>query len=156
MRATAKIGAVVAAGALAVAVPAAAHPAHPSHSSGTDPGKSHKCATHEVAYVAHGTVGTWTPPPTGNGPYSGTLTVNVTKANHHAPKGPQTYMNIVNAKVRFDQGTTPATSSGDPVTLIGKIAVAPAANKGCTTPTGTSAGTITVKKIDVHALKPTK
>jgi hypothetical protein len=152
MRTTAKIGAVVAAGALAIAVPAAADPAHPSHPSGTDPGKSHKCATHEVAYVAHGTIVSWSPTaPTGNGPYSGTVTVLVTKVNHHANKGSQPYT-LTGAKVRFDQGTTsPAT--GDPVTLIGKIAVAPAAKKGCTTVTGTTAGTITITKVDVHALK---
>ena len=61
MRISLKAGALTAvAGALAIAVPAAAHPGpgnHPGHSRKTDPSStSHKCKPHNVGYVESGTI----------------------------------------------------------------------------------------------------
>lgn len=148
MRTSAKLGMIVAAGALAITVPAAADPGHPP--------KPHKCVTHNVAYVAHGTVVSWSTPPTGSGRYSGALNVDVTKTNHHAngQKGNPSYpYTLLNAKVTFGHGVT-GSGIGDPVNVIGKIAVAPKDPK-CTssTITGTPVGTITITKVVVHAPK---
>ena len=149
MRTTAKIGAVVAAGALAVAVPAAANPGHTP--------TPHKCVTHNVAYVAHGTVSTWGATQTGTptGTWDGPITLTVKSTNHHVTMGTTTFT-LLNTKVRLGKGvTSPGTL--DRVSVIGKIAVAPKDPK-CTssTTTGTPVGTITVRKVDVRAPKHTK
>jgi hypothetical protein len=152
VRTTAKIGAVVAAGALAVAVPAAAHPAHPSKPSTTDspPATSHKCAVHHEAYIASGTIVSWSATAT-NGLYNGTVSVAVTRTNHHAaPQKGTTYTyTLTNAKVQFGKGTS-SPYTGDRVKLIGSITTVA---KKCTNQS--SAGTITVRKVDVSAPKPT-
>lgn len=145
------MGMIVAAGAFAVAVPAAAHttPAHPAHPSNSKSGTSHKCATHEAAYIAHGTVMTWSATQTGtNGTWDGSVTINVKKTNHFA-KGATTFT-LTNTKVRFGHGASNPPVSGDRVVLVGKIAVAP---KKCTTTTGTAPGTTTTRKVDVRGPK---
>ncbi len=149
MKPNIKLGtAIAAASVLAIAVPAAAHPGpsgHPnggSHPNGSahpngsgHPGQSHKCQSHNVAYVEGGTVDSATPSTlaaNSDGTWSGTLVVDVTTANHAAKADKQqtvTYT-FTNAKlnVRFDNGAT-VFKGGEPVKLIGKEA---AVAKKCT------------------------
>jgi hypothetical protein len=150
---------VVAAGALAIAVPAAAHPGgsnHPkgngaangsSHSSG-----SHKCKPHKVAYIVHGTIdssqGAITV--TDGTVASGTLVVDVTLTNHWAKHDktatqPVSYQLGPDTKVKFDGGATDF-SSGERVNLIGKALVV--TNKHCTG--AATVGTPTVRMVVVH------
>jgi len=138
---------LVAAGALAIAVPASAKPDHPSH-----PAKSHKCTAHKVGYVASGTLVSWTANQTGKDEYTGTITVHVTKANHHAAagKGSDVTYTLTNAKVSFGHGANPPRA-GDRVHVIGKITEVA---KKCTDQS--AAGTITVRKVDINAPKATK
>jgi hypothetical protein len=116
-----------AAGALAVAVPAAAHPgpsSHPSH-----PVKSHRCAPHNVAYVESGTVDAATASTlakNADGTWTGSLVVDVLRANHHAKQDKKTTVTytFTNAtlRVRLAGGTT-GFAAGDRVQLLGKLAV---------------------------------
>jgi hypothetical protein len=152
MRINVRTAAVLAAAsALAVAVPAAAHPSPKgsSHSSG-----SHKCKPHNVGYIVHGTIDPSQGPITvTNGTAaSGTLEVNVTRTNHWAKRDrpgnatqPVAYALGPNTKVKFDGGTTDFTS-GERVTLIGKAPVV--SNKHCTG-AGT-VGTPTIRMVVVH------
>jgi hypothetical protein len=121
--------------ALALAVPAQAH---------EHPGKGHKqhkaakqhnrCQPHAVGYNARGTfvlegsslnqtagVGT---PEHGDDRYDGTVKVNVTKANHKAPLGEQTFT-LDDAKVKFadadNNGVAEEPKTGDRVKLHGKV-----------------------------------
>jgi hypothetical protein len=145
---------IVAAGALAVAMPAAAkpghpappsHPAHPSH-----PAASHKCTPHNVAYTATGQLVSWGATQTGTGRYTGTITVHVTKANRHAAeaKGSDVTYTLTDARVKFGKGANPPTA-GDRVKVIGKIA---SIGKKCDQ--SGFVPTITVHKVDVHVAKP--
>jgi hypothetical protein len=142
----------VAAGALVVAVPALAakpphpmhpaHPAHPSHPAGG------KCAVLNRGYDARGTfVSDSLTAATKKNHYNGTLTVNVTRANHKGATGSQMFT-LTDARVVFGKGvgTTPATT--DRVTLHGKITVLP---HGCTSTTFTS--TTTVKDVTIKVAK---
>ena len=148
------IGAVALAAVLAV--PAQGKPTKPH------PAKSHKCTPHKVAYRASGplvsesltqTAGASTPK-RGDDRYSGTLTVDVTKVNHHAAKGQQDY-SLDNARVRFydadHNGTPDEPKTGDRVKLIGKITTLP---KKCDA-TGFTA-TITIRKVDFKPAKTAK
>lgn len=127
---------VAATSALAIAVPAAAHPGpsgHPgkeSHSS-----QSHKCAPHNVAYVESGTVDSATASTLAanpDGTWSGTLVVDVKHANRwaKADKGTTVTYTFTNAKLRlhFDGGASGFTA-GERIRLIGKLA---AVGKKCT------------------------
>jgi hypothetical protein len=109
MRTSAKLGMIVASGALAIAVPATAKPAHPSHPS--QPATSHRCAAHKVGYIAHGTVTTWSATQNLDGTWTGSIDVTVKKANHHA-QGAGTF-NLLNTKVRLGDGV-PARSPQSP------------------------------------------
>jgi hypothetical protein len=140
---------LVAAGALVAAVPALAakpphptHPTHPTHPSHPAGGKG-SCKVQDKGYYARGTfVSSMLTPGTGNHRFNGPLTVNVTRANHKAPTGSQTYT-LTNARVRFGKGvnpTMPATT--DRVILHGTITELP---HGCSTTGFTS--TITVKNV---------
>ena len=60
--------------------------------------------------------------------YSGTVTVDVKRANHRAPAGVQTFT-LANDRVHFSHGAAPA--AGDRVKLYGKLT---RAHKGCTDP----------------------
>ena len=124
--------------ALALAVPAQAH---------EHPGKGHKqhraakqhkaakertCAPHAVGYNARGTfvsstltqTAGATTPERRDDRYSGSVTVNVTKANHKAPTGPQTFT-LENGKVKFadadHNGVADEPKEGDRVKLHGKV-----------------------------------
>ena len=69
-----RLAALAAASALAVVAPAVAkppHPTHPTHPS--QPPTSHKCAGHNVAYVASGQFVSWTATQDGNGTWAGRL-----------------------------------------------------------------------------------
>ena len=127
---------VVATSALAIAVPAAAHPGPSSHpGKGSPSSHSRKCAPHHVAYVESGTVDSAiasTLAVNPDGTWSGTLVVDVKHANHwaKADKGTTVTYTFTDAKlrVRFDGGVTDFTA-GERVRLIGKLA---AVGKKCT------------------------
>jgi len=109
----------------ALAAKPADKPTHPPHPA--------KCKINSAGYNAKGTLttngltqsaGDLTPTDKSDDRYSGDLTVNVTKANHKAPKGPVTY-HVVNAKVSFydaaGDGTDDAPAPGDTVRVHGKL-----------------------------------
>ena len=156
MRTTAKLGAIAAAAALVVAVPAGAKPPHatpPNHPS--HPATSHKCTPHREAYVASGTFVSWTAAPSSSGKknhFTGTITVKVTKTNHHAAaqKGTTQTYTLNDTKVRFGKGANPP-ASGDRVVLIGAITTVA---KKCTDQSG--AGTITLRQVDIKLPKHNK
>lgn len=131
-----KLGALVtAASALAIAVPAGAHPGNANHpESGKRPSganhlsQSHRCKPHDVAYVEAGTVDSSTASTlaaNADGTWSGTLVVDVTSTNHWAKPDKGTTVsytfNNVKLRVRFDGATTGFTA-GERVKLIGKLA----------------------------------
>jgi hypothetical protein len=127
--------------------PHPAHPAHPSHPAKPSP-KS--CAPRAVGYNARGTLvsATLTPATTGHGRFSGTLAVNVTKANHHAMTGSQSFT-LTGAHVVFHHGVdATAPAAGSRVGLHGKVTVLP---KGCAT-AGFSP-TITIHGVDIRVAK---
>jgi hypothetical protein len=161
MRTGRKVALIAAVGTFAVAVPAAAkppgsapptdpaHPSHPAHPSDqttrSHPSASHKCVPHTEAYTASGPLMSWNASQTGTG-YTGTITVHVTKANHHAAgaKGTDVTYTLTNARVTFGAGATTPTT-GDPVKVIGKTTVlANKCDQSGFTPT------ITIRKVNVH------
>jgi hypothetical protein len=74
--------------------------------------------------------------------YSGTVTVTVTRANHRAPTGAQTYT-LDNDRVHFSHGAAP--KAGDRVKLYGKLT---RARHGCTDP---AAPTVDIRRIRFKA-----
>jgi hypothetical protein len=127
---------------------------HPTH-----PATSHKCTPHAVGYRASGllvsesltqTAGAATAE-RGDDRYSGSVTVNVTRANHRAPTGEQTYT-LTNVRVKFydrDRNHMPDDpQAGDRVKLKGKITKL---SKKCDRSGFTA--TITIKKV---GFKPPK
>jgi hypothetical protein len=148
---------ILSAGALALPAQAKPPKPHPSH-----PAKSHKCVPHAVGYRASGelvseslkqTAGAATPE-RGDDRYGGTITVNVTKANHHAPKGEQTYA-LTDMRVKFRDSdhnhVADQPQAGDRVKLSGKITHL---SKKCDQSGFTA--TITVRKVDFKHPKPPK
>jgi hypothetical protein len=79
--------------------------------------------------------------------FSGDLVVNVTRANHGAPTGEQTYT-LNNTRVRLHPHSATAPAAGDRVKLTAKRT---RLRKGCDT-TGFES-TVTVKKVDIKAAK---
>jgi|SRR6185437_11582657 hypothetical protein len=153
MRSGSWLAAIAASGALAVAAPAVAKPgrtAHPGHPvrSGQPP-RSHKCTPHDVAYIASGQFVSWAAMQSGTGTWTGTITVHVTRSNHHAAsdKGNDVTYTLSNTKVTFGDGANPPTV-GDPVHLVGKISEVA---KHCPQP-GT-ASTVTIRKLHIRATK---
>ncbi|MHB1835381.1 MAG: hypothetical protein ACYCXW_10475 [Solirubrobacteraceae bacterium] len=140
---------MAAAGALIMAVPAAAHPGpsnghghpngHGNHNGGGQPAQSHKCRPHDVAYIESGTVDAATPSTlarNSDGTWSGTLVVDVKSADHAAKtdrqKASVTYtLTDAKLRVRFDKGTSASAgfTAGERVKLIGKLATV---GKNCT------------------------
>jgi hypothetical protein len=144
LRINVKVGTLTAAAtALAIAVPAAAHPGNTSHphnshrsSAAHHSSQSHRCTPHNVAYLESGTVDSAigsTLAVNPDGTWSGTLVVGVTRANHwaEADRGTTVTYPFTNAKltVRFDGGTN-GFVAGERVKLIGKLA---AVSRKCTT-----------------------
>jgi hypothetical protein len=143
--------------AAALVLPAQAKPAHPAH-----PAKSKKCTPHSVGYKAKGTLVSVSLTQTagsgtakrGDDRYSGTLTVDVTKANHQAPTGEQTYT-LADVRVKFYDSdhnhVADDPKPGDRVKVHGKMT---RLAKKCDQTGFTS--TITVRKVDFKAPKPAK
>jgi hypothetical protein len=141
--------------AVATVVPAQAKPTKPDH-----PAKSHKCQPHKVGFKASGilvsatltqTAGSATPE-RGDDRYSGSVTVDVKKANHRAPKGEQTYT-LDGVRVHFsdrDHNSVPdVPQAGDRVKVKGKITrLAKKCDASGFTPT------ITVRKFEFKPPKP--
>jgi hypothetical protein len=98
----------------------------PSH-----PGNSHNCKPHKVAYVASGTLVSQTLTKNAAGSYSGQVTVEVKRTNHHAAgdRGTTKTYKPENVHVTFGLADTNSDGSvglddlkaGDRVKLIGKI-----------------------------------
>jgi hypothetical protein len=145
------------------AAPAYAH--GPGRDSKPEPGSkaeraAGKCKPHAVGYKARGTLvsqsltqtaGAATPK-RGDDRYSGDLSVDVAKANHHGPTGVQPFT-LDNARVKFydaDHNHVADTpQAGDRVTLHGKITrLARHCDQTGFTPT------ITVRKVDFKRPKP--
>jgi hypothetical protein len=148
VRKSSSLAMLVAAGALGVSVPAGAALAHqPAH-----PAKSHKCTPHRVAYITSGAFVSWAATQTSNGRYTGTITVHVKKANHHAAgaKGNDVTYTLDNTRVLFGKNANPPVA-GDRVELIGKITEVA---KKCTDQSG--AGVITVRKVGIRTPKGKK
>jgi hypothetical protein len=182
MRGFLKPAALFAAGALAVAVPATAkqppHPAHPSHPSqaqggggndngtrsnsssssgsshgkGHHNGKSHKCVAHNVAYIASGTLVSFAATQNSDGTYTGTITVHVTRTNHHGAtdRNSDVTYTLTNARVRFGKGTSATDTGPDRVKVIGRITtLARRCDQTGFTPT------VTVRRVDVRKARST-
>jgi hypothetical protein len=115
--------------AVALAVPAHAHE-HPAKQRKA--AKVGKCQPRAVGYNARGTLVSATlnqtagalTPERGDDRYSGTVEVDVKKANHKAPTGPQPFT-LTDAKVKFadadHNGVADVPAAGDRVKLHGKI-----------------------------------
>jgi hypothetical protein len=142
-------------------LPAQAKPPHPSHR--THPAHPNRCAVHKVGYHARGTLVSQSLTQTQGAAtatkrddrYSGSLTVNVKRANHGAPTGNQTF-SLTDAKVKFHvpdrnsdgKRTLADVSVGDRVSLHGKIThLARHCDHTGFTPA------ITVKKVDFNKPK---
>jgi hypothetical protein len=143
-----KLAVLVAASSLVVAVPAWAtkpphpsHPSHPSHGNG-------KCKPRNEGYYARGTlVSGALSPATKKDHFDGTLTVDVTRANHKAPGGVQPFT-LTDARVHLGKGVTSTTlAAGDRVVLHGKITML---SHNCAT--GGFTPTITVRDVTIKAL----
>jgi hypothetical protein len=143
--------------AATLAVPANAKPRHPEK-----PAKAKDCTPRTVGYKARGTLVSQALTQTagadtakrGDDRYSGTLTVDVKKANHRAPVGEQTYT-VENGRVHFydaDRDHVADTpKAGDRVKIHGKISKL---RKKCDS-TGFTP-TVTVRKVDFKAAKAAK
>lgn len=138
---------------LAVVVPAqAAHysPA-PSPTPPAPHPAPHKCTPHKAGYYALGTLVKAALTPEGHGRYSGTLEVTITRANHHAATGDQTFT-LAGAKVKFHHGVdSTAPAPGSRVKLHGKVTKL---SKHC--PSEGFTPTVTVKKVDIAQPKHRK
>jgi len=126
------------------------HPAPPAHPAPpTRPSTSHKCLPHDEAYIASGILVSWSATETGTRTFSGTITVHVTKANHHAAAatGSDVTYTLSNTTVTFGEGANPPTA-GDSVRVIGRISEL---GKKCSQTS--LAPQITARKLAVHAAK---
>jgi hypothetical protein len=151
---------IAAAAALAIVVPAWAakptHPTHPSHPShpwqGKGPGKAKghskskgtsSCKMLSEGYRASGTLTSATlTAGARKDHFDGTLVADITRANHKALKGSQTFT-LTDARVRFGEGvSSTAPAAGDRVTVHGKITVP---RHGCTS----STAVITVRNVRI-------
>lgn len=114
-----------------------------------------RCKVHKVGYNGSGAltsygltqskgVGT---PQKGDDRYSGTIGVDVTKANHKSTKGPQTFT-VTDIKVKFGPGVTQPPANGSTVKLHGKITKI---NKKCDQ---TGAGVVTLRQVEIKVAKP--
>jgi hypothetical protein len=121
---------------LALAGTAAGAQAHPPKPKPDPAVKGHSCKPRSIGFHASGTlVSQALTQTTGmdtttrrDDRFSGTLTVQVARANHRAPKGAQTYT-LADDRVHFDAAGAP--KAGDRVKLYGKLTLA---RKGCSDP----------------------
>lgn len=141
-----------AAAACAIVVPAEAKTA-PDLSHQTAPtttsGMAHSCTARMEGYGAYGTLVSATLSPAAKKDhYDGSITVDVSRANHAAPTGAQTFT-LTDARVRFGKDvSTTAPVPGSRMHLHGKITVLP---HGCST-TGFTP-TVTIRHVEIK--KPT-
>ena len=145
-----RLALAIAAAALVAVVPAQAKPAHPSdplHKGLKNEGKHRgTCKVRKVGYNASGTLVLASLTKVGNHRYDGTITVDVTRANHRAPKGSQTFT-LTNARVLFGKGVDQMTPApGSRVRLHGKITALP---RHCDS-TGFTP-TITIRQVRISA-----
>ena len=140
----------------AIVVPAQAdrpahpsHPAHPAHPSPPPTRKAPSCTSRNEGYNASGTLTSATlTPGAKKGHYDGTITADVTRANHKAATGAQTYT-LTDARVRFGKGVdSTAPAPGSRVRLQGKITVLP---HGC--PTSGFTATTTIRHVVIKQAK---
>ena len=126
--------------------PKGPHKPKPPHK----PKAPHKCQPHSVGYNATGALTSAAlTPATGKDRYDGTIEVTVSKANHHAPTGAETFT-LASAKVKFHHGVDPtAPAPGSRVKLHGKITQL---SRHCSQEGFTP--TITVKKVDIRQAQP--
>lgn len=120
------------------------------HHAATKSPKRDRCDPRRVGYNASGKLVSSALTKGENGRYSGTIVVDVTRANHRAPKGTQTFT-LENARVRFGKGVDPAApAAGSRVKLHGKTTKL---RKGCPTegftPT-TTIRSVSIKKAAEH------
>ena len=123
------------------------HPAAPK--TGTAP-SGKRCTALNKGFYATGTLSSSATltPGSSSGHFDGTLAVNVTRANHDAATGSQTFT-LTNARVHFGKGVTSTTTAAtDRVILHGKITELP---HGCST-TGFTSVT-TVRNVTIKAPK---
>ena len=158
-----KLITLTAAAALMLAVPAQAD--KPANAGGgkskgaeKSKGKGGRCTPRKVGYNAKGllvsqtltqTKGADTPTDTSDDRYSGTVEVNVTKANHKGLKGVQTFT-VTDVKVTYydsnGDGVVEQPQVGDRVKVHGKITKL---NKRCDSSGFTP--TVTVKHVQFQA-----
>jgi invasion protein IalB len=165
MRINSKFGAVaVAVSALAIAVPAGAHPSGSDHPSGTNhpngsnhSSGSHRCTAHKVAYIVYGTIdrSQLMITVTNGVAAGGTLEVNVTRTNHWARGDKQLtqpvgYQLSSGTKVKFDGVPASITSSSSPerVKLIGYEMVV--TNRNCLDAGPVGVGSETFRMVVLH------
>jgi hypothetical protein len=136
------------------------HPQHPAqaqngahkHSGHHDKSNPKSCATHTEGFNAVGSlVSAALTPATGHHRYSGTIVVKLTRVNHRAGKGQQSFM-LTDARVVLHHGvdaTDPA--AGSRVGLHGKITEL---SKPCST--SSVSPTVTVRDVDIRKAKTAK
>jgi hypothetical protein len=136
------------------------HPTHPAqaqngaHKQSGHPGKSNPkpCATHNEGFNAVGSlVSASLTPAGGHRRYGGTIVVTLTRVNHHAANGQQSFT-LTDARVFFHHGidaTDPA--AGSRVRLHGKITEL---SKPCSS-SGFSPS-VTVRYVDISKAKTAK
>jgi hypothetical protein len=134
----------------ALAAKPAAKPDHPTH-----PATPAKCKINSVGYNAKGTLvshtltqtkGADTATDPSDDRWSGDIVVNVTRANHKAPKGEQTFT-VTDIPVNWGD-TAGAPAAGDTVRLHGKLTKI---KKKCEGPSTV----ITVKRVGFEKAAPT-
>ncbi|MDX6676032.1 MAG: hypothetical protein QOE31_84 [Solirubrobacteraceae bacterium] len=147
-----KLAAIAAVAAVGLVAPAQAHkpdgvgkPDKPAKAAKAAKGR---CGARSVGFNASGTLVTATLTAGEAGRYSGTISIAVTRANHGAPKGEQTYT-LTDARVRFRNGVDAAApAAGSRVKLSGKITKL---TRKC--PTDGFEPAVTVARVDVKAAK---
>ncbi len=108
-----------------------------------------RCVARSVGFNASGTLLEATLTAGAPGRYDGTISVKVTRANHGAPKGDQTYT-LTGVRVRFGEGVDAAAPAvGSRVKISGKITKLA---KKC--PTEGFEPTVTVTRVHVKAAEP--
>jgi hypothetical protein len=134
----------------------------PANAKPPKPEKATDCTPHKVGYKATGNLVSQALTQTqggdtakrGDDRYSGTLTVEVEKANHRAAKGEQTYT-VENVRVHFYDAdhnhVADVPKAGDRVKISGKITKL---RKKCVT-TGFTP-TVTLRKVDFKPSKAAK
>ena len=107
------------------------HPAHPAHPAHPNAGAPKSCTPRNEGYNASGTlVSAALTPGTKTGHFDGMIAADISRANHRASTGAQTYQ-LPDARVQFGQGvSSTAPAPGSRVRLQGRTTVLP---HGCST-----------------------